>query len=97
MCSVEVVSRQVLLEILPQQAGMHLTVRLTGKLAGRVTDVEIAERARQHALVLVPLSGQYAGERREQGFFLGYAGWSEADLELAVDALVDLLRDAARR
>jgi GntR family transcriptional regulator/MocR family aminotransferase len=85
-----------LLQILPQQAGMHLTVRLTGTLAGRATDTEIAELARARGIVLLPLSQQYASGQGENGFLLGYAGWSENQLEDATQALLGLLREIAR-
>ena len=84
-----------LLHILPQQAGMHLTVQLTARLANRVTDVEIAQRGRTRGVVLLPLSQQYASGRGEQGFLLGYAGWSERQLEAAVETLVRLLCQTA--
>jgi len=85
-----------LLEILPQQGGMHLTVRL-GKRLGRVTDVELAERARATGLVLLPLSNQYSGDAREQGFFLGFAGWTDDEIRHAAARLVTLMRAAAER
>jgi DNA-binding transcriptional LysR family regulator len=80
-------------EILPQEAGMHLTVRLTEGLARSTSDVAIAERARERGLVLMPLSQQYAGEAAEQGFFLGYAGWDEQQLVAAANTFVELLRE----
>ena len=85
-----------LVEILPQEAGMHLTVRLTEAVARKASDAAIAERARENGLVLMPLSQQYAGEVAEQGFFLGYAGWDEKLLVAASMAFVELLRDVAR-
>ena len=84
-----------LIEILPQQAGMHLTVRLIDRVTARATDVAIAERARRAGLVLLPLSQQYADERGEQGFLLGYAGWSEHRLDEAAARFVGLLREIA--
>lgn len=85
-----------LVDILPQEAGMHLTVRLTEAVAGKTSDVAIAERARENGLVLMPLSRQCAGDAAEQGFFLGYAGWDEQRLVAAVIALIELLRELAR-
>lgn len=85
-----------LVEILPQEAGMHLTVRLTDAVARSASDVAIAERARKSGLVLMPLSQQYAGEAAEQGFFLGYAGWDEERLVAATVTFVELLREITR-
>lgn len=85
-----------LLEILPQEAGMHLTARLTGAVALKTSDVAIAERARERGLVVMPLSPQYAGEGGEQGFFLGYAGWDERRLVAAAVTFVELLREITR-
>lgn len=85
-----------LVEILPQEAGMHLTVRLTPAVARKANDVAIAERARAQGLVLMPLSQQYAAEAAEQGFFLGYAGWDEQRLIAATVTFVELLRAVTR-
>ena len=83
-----------LVEILPQEVGMHVTVRLRPRLARRVGDVELAARGREAGLVLLPLSRQYAGGGGECGFFLGFAGWPEAELAAAIDGLLTLLRSA---
>jgi len=85
-----------LVEILPQEAGMHLTMRLTEALAGKVSDVAIAEAARKRRLVVMPLSQQYVGDGGQQGFFLGYAGWNEKRLVAAAVTFVELLREVSR-
>jgi GntR family transcriptional regulator/MocR family aminotransferase len=85
-----------LLEVLDQQAGMLLTVRLSETLTERMSDVVIATRARECGLVLMPLSEQYAGGGMN-GFVLGYAGWDEQQLVAAINAFVELLRDIAKR
>lgn len=86
-----------LVEVLPQEVGMHVTVRLASAISKRVDDVELSARAAAEELVLLPLSGQYAGEAREQGFLLGYAGWSESQFDEALARLIALLRSTAQR
>ena len=49
-------------------AGMHMTVTLPD----RQHDVEIAKRAAQDRVWLWPLSPSYLGERKRQGFVLGF-------------------------
>jgi GntR family transcriptional regulator/MocR family aminotransferase len=85
-----------LVEVLPQEVGMHLTVRLAPKLTRLADDVALSERAAELGLVLMPLSQQFAGRRGEQGFLLGYGGWDERELSLAIRNFTGLLRDSAR-
>lgn len=82
-----------LVEVLPQEAGMHLTVRLVGKIADRNSDIEISNRAAEYGLVLMPLSPQYSSGEGESGFLLGYAGWDEQQLVASADTFIELLRD----
>jgi GntR family transcriptional regulator/MocR family aminotransferase len=93
---VEVMRRDFagLAEVLDQQAGMLLTVRLSPAVAKRTSDVTIAGLARERGIVLMPLSDQYAAGG-VSGFLLGYAGWSEAELRAALRRLARLLRDVA--
>jgi GntR family transcriptional regulator/MocR family aminotransferase len=84
-------------EILPQEVGMHVTVRLSPHLARRAGDVDLAARGRENGLVLLPLSQQYAGGKGECGFFLGFAGWAEDEICSAVERFATLLKDAAAR
>lgn len=85
-----------LVELLPQEAGMNVTVRLAPGIASRIGDTALSERAAAEGIVLLPLSGQYARAKGEDGFLLGYAGWSEGALDDALDRLIRLLRSAAR-
>jgi GntR family transcriptional regulator/MocR family aminotransferase len=86
-----------LLEILPQEVGMHLAVRLAPALACQISDVALAERARAEGIVLLPLSQQYAGGERGSGFFLGYAGWPAEELRAPIERFAKLLRDSIAR
>jgi GntR family transcriptional regulator/MocR family aminotransferase len=83
-----------LAELLDQQAGMFLAVRLSPALAERAGDVAIAELARERGIVLMPLSDQYAAGG-VAGFLLGYAGWSEEELQTALRQLAGLLGEVA--
>ena len=85
-----------LAEVLDQQAGMFITVRLSPALAERASDAAIAELAGERGIVLMPLSEQYAAGGAA-GFLLGYAGWSEAELHTALRQLARLLREMAGR
>ena len=82
-----------LVEVLPQEVGMHVTVRLAPVIATRVSDVALAERAAARDLVLLPLSGQYAAGEGESGFLLGYAGWTETEMAHAIPRLLNILRE----
>jgi GntR family transcriptional regulator/MocR family aminotransferase len=84
-----------LVEVLPQEVGMHVTVRLAPAIAARVSDVTLAKQAAARGIVLLPLSGQYAAGDGESGFLLGYAGWSEAEMADAIPPLLAVLREAA--
>jgi len=86
-----------LVEILPQEVGMHLTVRLRPRIARRCSDIELAERGREAGLVLLPLSQQYVEAEPESGFLLGYAGWAETEMRSATALLIELLRRTATR
>ena len=86
-----------LLEIIPQEVGMHMTVRLDGELARKAGDVAISELGRGRGLTLLPLSPQYDRQPAEQGFLLGYAGWSEQELSAAADRLAEMLHEVAAR
>jgi GntR family transcriptional regulator/MocR family aminotransferase len=86
-----------LLEVLPQQVGMHLTVSLSAEIAQPANDVELAAQAREVGIVLLPLSPQYAAGRGAAGVLLGYAGWEEDEMRPAIGRLAGLLRRAAAR
>lgn len=76
-------------EILPQEVGMHLTVVM--RRPG--SDVEIARHAREAGLMLQPLSLRYVDPTQGQnGFEVGYAGWSDEALDAALDHFIALLR-----
>lgn len=73
-------------EISPGAAGMYLTVTLAD-----IRDREIAARANQQRLSLVPLSPTYVADTRRQGFILGFGGVPVSDIPQAVRKLRGLV------
>jgi GntR family transcriptional regulator / MocR family aminotransferase len=73
------------LEVIGDEAGMHLTVMLPGGYR----DEEIARRALHHNLSLWPLSRMYMTEPR-QGLILGFGGTSIKEIPPAVRKLQTL-------
>jgi len=80
-----------LVEVVGDDAGMHLTVMLRGK---RV-DEEISRRAAAHKLSLWPLSRTYM-ELPQQGLILGFGGTTAREIPNAVAKLRGLLTEKAR-
>jgi GntR family transcriptional regulator / MocR family aminotransferase len=77
-----------MVEIFGSDAGMHLTVTLPGGSR----DLEIAELASRRNLWTWPLSRYYVGEKRRQGFVLGYGSTVIADIPGSVRTLRDVLQ-----
>jgi GntR family transcriptional regulator / MocR family aminotransferase len=75
------------IEVLGDEAGMHLTVTLPSGSR----DVEIAERAARQNLWLWPLSPFYLGEVSRPGFILGFGSATVAEIPRAVRKLRNLL------
>jgi DNA-binding transcriptional MocR family regulator len=76
-----------LVEVLGDEAGMHVAVTLQN----RSRDVEIAERAGRLNLSLWPLSPSYMGEASRSGFILGFGGTRLTEIPNAVSKLRHLL------
>ncbi|MCA3323377.1 MAG: PLP-dependent aminotransferase family protein [Roseomonas sp.] len=71
----------------PTDAGLHLVASLGPRLKGRVTDQAIAAAAAVEGVHLAPLFPLYAGPPRAQGLLLGFAGFSEATIQAAMQRL----------
>jgi GntR family transcriptional regulator/MocR family aminotransferase len=80
----------------PTDAGLHLVARLGPPLAGRVTDQEIAAAAAAEGVHLAPLSALYAGPTHTQGLLLGFAGFTEASIQAAMQRLGRVLVRVAK-
>jgi GntR family transcriptional regulator / MocR family aminotransferase len=76
-------------EVLGDEAGVHLTVALRNKNGAR--DVEIAERAARQNLSIWPLSPAYMGPGARQGFILGFGSTGVAEIPGAVRKLRNLI------
>jgi GntR family transcriptional regulator/MocR family aminotransferase len=70
-------------EILSEEAGMHLTLALPEG----VDDLEVSRRAAQKGIAAMPLSRCYRGSRRRSGLVLGYASVDEARIREGVEVL----------
>ena len=82
-----------LLELAPDEAGMHLLAGLSPALAARLDDRQVAQKAAAANVAVAPLSRFYAGPPRRQGLLLGYASFDEAIIEDAAKRLARSLAD----
>ncbi len=80
-----------LLTVAPDEAGMHLVARPTPALAGRMSDLEMADRAAAAGITVWPLSAYYLEQADDQGLMLGYAGVPEAEIEAKARDLAEAL------
>jgi len=78
------------LPIIGSEAGLHLVVTLPR----HISDQEIALRAAESKLWLYPLSSNFSGKRRVQGFVLGYGSAGVPEIRAGVRRLHQLLRKA---
>jgi GntR family transcriptional regulator/MocR family aminotransferase len=78
--------------IVGDRAGMHLVVALPAS----VDDRDVAVRAAQRGLSVIPLSSCHAGRRRRRGLLLGYGATRTSEIGDAVRVLARTLRDAVR-
>jgi len=86
-----------LLEAEPEAGGMHLIARPGPDLKGRLSDREACARAEAAGITVRPLSALFAGTPDEEGFVLGYAGYTEAELDEAVRVWVAALPHPSAR
>jgi GntR family transcriptional regulator/MocR family aminotransferase len=80
-----------LLEVAPDEAGMHLVASLAPALATRMDDTTAASRAAAAGIATTALSGFYMGAARRQGLLLGYAAVDEGAIEAAAKRLARAL------
>jgi GntR family transcriptional regulator/MocR family aminotransferase len=74
--------------VVGDHAGMHLVI----KLAPSARDHEIAVRAAQRGISVIPLSSCYTGRRTEPGLVLGYGSTHLAEIPDAVRRLKAIIR-----
>ncbi len=86
-----------LLDLTPDEAGLHLVARLAPELAARMDDAQAAARAAAAGLATPALSSYYlrpdpsAAAPPEQGLLLGYAAVTEPEIEAGIEALARAL------
>ncbi|KAF0104820.1 MAG: GntR family transcriptional regulator / MocR family aminotransferase [Rhodospirillaceae bacterium] len=84
-----------LLTIAPDPGGMHVIARPTPEIARRFDDVAVTAAASAEGLTVQPLSVCYAGRVQRHGLILGYAGTPEAEIDLALVKLRDVVLSSA--
>jgi GntR family transcriptional regulator/MocR family aminotransferase len=86
-----------LLELAPDEAGLHLVADLAPALARQFDDREIARAAAAAGITAPALGECYLGEADRQGLFLGYAAVPEAEIEAKVETLAMAIRALVER
>lgn len=81
-----------LLEVSPDEAGLHLVARLAPPLSARMDDTEASRRAASAGVTAPPLSGYCQGPAPAQGLLLGYAAFSAETIDAAAVRLAGALR-----
>jgi GntR family transcriptional regulator/MocR family aminotransferase len=77
-------------EVLGEQAGMHLVMTLPS----RSSDREVAIRAARNGIWAMPLSSCYLRQPSRRGLVLGYGGTSAAEIPRAFRRLRAVMRPA---
>ncbi len=85
-----------LLTLDPDEAGLHLIARPSERLAQRLTDKQMEERAATRGLVCRALSRYYQGTPDRRGLLLGYAAVPEEAMDQACRDLAEALRPALK-
>jgi GntR family transcriptional regulator / MocR family aminotransferase len=76
------------LKIAPPAGGMQLLVQLDA----RQNDVDTAERLAKAGVTARPLSRHFTGEITGQGLFLGFAAWTEREIDAGADIIGRVMR-----
>ena len=86
-----------LLDVEPASGGMHIIANFTAKLAKRMTDADLSAHANAVGVTAQALSFYYSRKPAQQGLVLGYAGFDETAIEIAVERLGRLVRRKIKR
>ena len=81
-----------LLDLAPDQAGLHLVAGLAPALAARMSDQEASARAAQAGLAAPALADYFIGPPSRQGLVLGYAAYEEKEIIEGVRKLAEVLQ-----
>ncbi len=76
------------LKIAPPAGGMQLLAQLDPRLS----DVDIAERLAKAGVTARPLSRHFTGEITGQGLFLGFAAWTEREIDAGAEIIGSVMR-----
>jgi GntR family transcriptional regulator/MocR family aminotransferase len=76
------------LKIAPPAGGMQLLVQLDA----RQDDVDIAARLAKAGVMARPLSRHFTGEITGRGLFLGFAAWTEQEIDAGADIISRAMR-----
>jgi GntR family transcriptional regulator/MocR family aminotransferase len=76
------------LKIAPPAGGMQLLVQLDS----RHNDVDLAERLAKAGVTARPLSRHFTGEITGHGLFLGFAAWTEREIDAGADLIGRVVR-----
>ncbi len=80
-----------LLDAVPEAGGMHIVARLGKPLEARFSDVEVAQIAADGGVSVQALSQFFAGPADLKGIVFGYAGFTEPEIDDAVEKLCRLI------
>ncbi len=76
------------LSIQPSDQGMHVVVWL----GAYANDIKVAADAAAMGIAVRPTSPMYASEHGRSGLILGFGGFTESQIEMALEKLCRLLR-----
>jgi GntR family transcriptional regulator/MocR family aminotransferase len=76
------------LRIAPPAGGMQLLVQLDA----RQNEADVAERLAKAGVMARPLSRHFTGEITGQGLFLGFAAWTEQEIDAGADIIGRVMR-----
>lgn len=80
------------LDVVPSEAGLHLTGLFTPALAARLTDVEASARSRAARNFIQPLSQCFVGEPDRQGLVIGFGRLPVEEALPRLSTIASLLR-----
>jgi GntR family transcriptional regulator / MocR family aminotransferase len=91
--------RDRLLQALATEAGDRLTIevpaggmQLLARCRASANDARLSARLRDAGVVTRPLSSLFFHKTKEQGLFLGFAAWNDAEIEEAARILGRMIR-----
>jgi GntR family transcriptional regulator / MocR family aminotransferase len=92
---IESIQRELvgLLEIVPNQAGMHIVARLPQT----VSDTSVQRLAQSHSVALTALSHYYQTDQAQQGLIIGYSAFNQQQIQQGIQRLASMFNDKSLR